>query len=62
MSDAVASVAGRPISTAQLERRIADLARGFRGRHVPPADSGATDIRVWILRELVDEAILVGGG
>ena len=56
MSDLVASVAGRPISTAQLERRIADLGRGPRGRHLPPA---ATGIRVWILREMVDEAILV---
>ena len=59
MSDTVASVAGRPISTAQLERRIAELARGPRGRHIPPADTGATGIRAWILREMVDEAILL---
>lgn len=58
MSDLVALVAGRPISTAQLERRIAELARGPRGRHMPPADTGANDIRAWILREMVDEAIL----
>ena len=62
MSDTVASVAGRPISTAQLERRIAKLARGPRGRHIPPADTGATGIRAWILREMVDEAILLEEG
>ncbi len=59
MSDTVASVAGRPISTAQLDRRIAKLARGPRGRHIPPANTGATGIRAWILREMVDEAILL---
>jgi [acyl-carrier-protein] S-malonyltransferase len=59
VSDAVASVAGRPISMAQLERRIAEVARGPRGRHVSPTDSAAASIRAWILRELVDEAILV---
>ena len=60
MSDPVASVAGRPISMAQLDRRIAEVARGPRGRHVSPTDTDATGIRSWILRELVDEAILLG--
>ena len=59
MSDLVASVAGRPISTAQLDRRIAKLARGPRGRHIPPFGADATAYRIWILREMVDEAILV---
>jgi [acyl-carrier-protein] S-malonyltransferase len=59
MSDILATVAGKPISTSQLERRMAEIARGPRGRHVPPAGSGANGIRTWILRELVDEAILV---
>ena len=59
MSDAVASVAGRPISTAQLDRRIAELAAGPRGRHIPPAATDAAHIRAWILHEMVDEAILV---
>lgn len=59
MSATVASVAGRPISTAHLERRIAEVARGPRGRHISPTDSAASGIRAWILRELVDEAILL---
>jgi [acyl-carrier-protein] S-malonyltransferase len=59
MSDAVASVAGRPISAAQLELRLAEVARGPRGRHISPAESAANGIRAWILRELVDEAILL---
>ena len=59
MSDAVASVAGRPISAAQLDRRMAEVARGPRGRHVAPTDLGSDGIRAWILRELVDEAILL---
>jgi hypothetical protein len=60
LTDAVASVAGRPISAAQLERRLAEVARGPRGRHISPSDGAATGIRAWILRELVDEAILLG--
>jgi [acyl-carrier-protein] S-malonyltransferase len=59
LSDLVAVVAGRPISMAQLERRIAELARSPRGRHIAPANTGASGIRVWILREMVDDAILV---
>ena len=59
MSDVLATVAGRPISTAQFERRMAELARGPRGRHIPPAGSGDSGIHGWILRELVDERILV---
>lgn len=59
MSDTVADVAGRPISTAQLERRLAEVACGPRGRHIAPTDLGSAGIRAWILRELVDEAILL---
>ena len=59
MSDVLATVAGKPISASHLERRIAEMARGPRGRHIPPAGSGAHGIRTWILRELVDEAIIV---
>jgi [acyl-carrier-protein] S-malonyltransferase len=59
LSDTVADVAGSPISTAQLERRLAEVARGPRGRHISPTESEAGGIRAWILRELVDEAILL---
>ena len=59
MNETVADVAGRPISTAQLERRLAEVARGPRGRHISPTESAANGIRAWILRELVDEAILL---
>jgi [acyl-carrier-protein] S-malonyltransferase len=59
LSDTVAHVAGRPISTAQLERRLIEVARGPRGRHISPAESAANGIRAWILRELVDETILL---
>lgn len=59
MSDTVADVAGRPISTAQLERRLAEVARGPRGRHISPTESEGSGTRAWLLRELVDEAILL---
>jgi [acyl-carrier-protein] S-malonyltransferase len=55
----VATVAGRPISAAQLDERLAEARRGPRGRHVPPDGSGATlQGRRWLVRELVTEAIL----
>jgi hypothetical protein len=59
LSDTVAEVAGRPISMAQLERRLAEAARGPRGRHISPAEPAASGTRAWILRQLVDEAILL---
>ena len=56
----VAVVGGRPISLASLDRRMADVRRGPRGRHMPP-DVGAVSIGVrrWVVQELVTEAIMV---
>ncbi len=56
----VAVVGGRPISLASLDRRMADVRRGPRGRHLPP-DGGQVSIGVrrWVVQELVTEAIMV---
>jgi [acyl-carrier-protein] S-malonyltransferase len=56
----VATVAGRPIDLAALERRIADVRRGPRGRHLPPesASPEATRLGRWLVQELVTEAVL----
>jgi [acyl-carrier-protein] S-malonyltransferase len=55
----VATVAGRPIAVSVLEDRIALLRRGPRGRHMPPQGSpGYDDLRRWLVRELVTEAVL----
>ncbi len=55
----VAIVAGRPISHARLEQRVAEVRRGPRGRHLPP-DGGFESIglRRWIVQELVTEEVL----
>jgi [acyl-carrier-protein] S-malonyltransferase len=55
----VAVVGGRPISLARLDRRMADVRRGPRGRHLPP-DAGQVSIGVrrWVVQELVIEAVL----
>jgi [acyl-carrier-protein] S-malonyltransferase len=56
----VATVGGRPITTARLDRRIAELQRGARARHIPPDGMvGSEDVRWWVLQELVTEAVLV---
>ena len=59
MTRHVATVVGRPISVRVLEDRLAQLRRGPRGRHVPPPETpGYEDVRRWVARELVTEAIL----
>ena len=55
----VATVAGRPILLSSLEDRLAEWRRGPRGRVVAPGDeSGSTDLRRWVVQELVAEAVL----
>jgi hypothetical protein len=56
----VAVVGGRPISLASLDRRMADVRRGPRGRHLPP-DGGQVSIGVrrWVVQELITEAVMV---
>jgi hypothetical protein len=55
----VAVVGGRPISLASLDRRMADVRRGPRGRHLPP-DGGQVSIGVrrWVVQELITEAVI----
>jgi hypothetical protein len=53
-------VAGRPIPVSRLDERIAELRRGPRGRHLPPDGTpGSADVRRWVARELVTEAVLL---
>jgi [acyl-carrier-protein] S-malonyltransferase len=55
----VATVAGRPITVAVLEERLALVRIGPRGRHIPPPGSpGYGDVCRWLVRELVTEAVL----
>ena len=55
----VATVGGRPILLSSLEDRLAEWRRGPRGRVVAPGDeSGSTDLRRWVVQELVAEAVL----
>jgi [acyl-carrier-protein] S-malonyltransferase len=59
MTTRVATVAGRPIAVSALEERIARMRRGSRARHIPPPGTpGYGDVRRWLARELVMEAIL----
>jgi [acyl-carrier-protein] S-malonyltransferase len=56
----IATVAGRPIPVSRLDERIAELRRGPRGRHLPPDGTpGSADVRRWVARELVTEAVLL---
>jgi hypothetical protein len=54
----IATVGGRPITNARLEGRIAELRGGPRARHIPPDGVVGSDLRRWILQELVTEAVL----
>jgi [acyl-carrier-protein] S-malonyltransferase len=55
----VATVAGQPIAVSALEERLARMRRGPRARHIPPPGSpGYDDVRRWLVRELVTEAVL----
>jgi [acyl-carrier-protein] S-malonyltransferase len=59
MTAYVATVAGRPIAVSALEERLARLRRGPRARHIPPPGSpGYGEVRRWLVRELVTEALL----
>jgi hypothetical protein len=55
----VALVAGRPITVARLEQRIAEVRRGPRGRHLLP-EGGSESVRLGrsIVQELVTEEVL----
>jgi hypothetical protein len=55
----IATVAGQPIRSTDLERRMTALRHGPRGRHVPPEGAASADLRRWIVRELVTEATLL---
>jgi len=55
----VATVGRRPIPRSRLDRRVAEMRRGPRGRHMPPDDGpGSVAVRAWVVRELVTEEIL----
>jgi [acyl-carrier-protein] S-malonyltransferase len=56
----VAKVAGRAITLEQLERRMADVRGGPRGRHMPPEGGQVSvGVRRWIVQELITEAVMV---
>ncbi len=56
----VATVAGKRIPVRFLEDRIAEMRRGPRGRHIPPADGpGYRELCRWVVRELVTEAVII---
>jgi [acyl-carrier-protein] S-malonyltransferase len=58
--DLVATVAGQAILADRVDRRLADLRRGPRARHIPPDGAGGSgDLRRWVAQELVMEAVLV---
>jgi hypothetical protein len=55
----VAVVAGLPIRASDLERRIAAMRRGPRGRHLPAGDwIASAEHGRWILQELLTEAVI----
>jgi hypothetical protein len=55
----IARVGGRPITDHQLDGRLARMRHEPRGRHLrPDGDGEATEVRRWLARELVTEAIL----
>jgi [acyl-carrier-protein] S-malonyltransferase len=57
--DLVATVAGTGIHVERVERRLAELRRGPRARHIPPdGPGGPPDVRRWVVQELVTEAVL----
>ena len=54
----IATVAGRPIRRADLQRRAEEIRCGPRGKHVPPSGGSSPEIERWIVRELVTDAVL----
>jgi hypothetical protein len=56
----VATVGGRPITLEELDRRMADVRRGPRGRHLPPGGGQVSvGVRRWVVQELITEAVMV---
>ena len=60
MADAlVATVGGQPITLSNVEDRLAQWRVGPRGRVIGPSDGpGSSDLRRWVVQELVSEAVL----
>ena len=57
--EVVAVVAGRPITRAALDERVAAARRGPRGKHLPPdIDGAAGTVGRWIVQEAVTELVL----
>jgi [acyl-carrier-protein] S-malonyltransferase len=54
----IATVAGRPIRVSDLERRADELRHGPRAKHIPPDGGSSPEIRRWIVRELVTDAVI----
>jgi hypothetical protein len=55
----VATVGGQPITLSTVEDRLEDWRRGPRGRVIGPSgEPGSSDLRRWVLQELVSEAVL----
>lgn len=55
----VATVGGAVIREAHVDRRLAELRRGPRARHIPPDGiAGSETIRRWVVQELVMEAVV----
>ena len=59
-SGVVATVGGEAITVDRLDRRLAEMRRGPRARHMPPdaALQGSMGLRRWVVQELVTEAVL----
>jgi [acyl-carrier-protein] S-malonyltransferase len=55
----VATVGGRDISTDHVDRRLAEMRRGPRARHIPPEGAaGSETVRRWVVQELVTQAVI----
>jgi [acyl-carrier-protein] S-malonyltransferase len=58
-NDVVATVADLEISTEHVDRRLAEMRRGPRARHIPPDGVGGSEtVRRWVVQELVTEALV----
>lgn len=55
----VATVAGRGIPISFVDRRLNEMRRGPRARHIPPDGVGGSEtVRRWVVQELVTEAVV----
>ena len=53
-------VAGLEITEERLDRHVAEVTRGPRGRHVPPQGGDASlQFRRWLVQELVTRELLI---